>query len=358
MKFPNPFRSGEAKFAPFAPDSKATNPKDAIGSDKIPVHLWPMTAVIEGAMGLLDGMLKYGRSNYRASGVRASIYYDAILRHTMAWFEGEDLDPDSGLPHTCHILACAAIIVDARAAGMLNDDRQYPGGYRALVDRMTPDVARLKAKYADRAPHHYMIGDVSHGYTNLTGDPEALAGLAAALVTEGLAVRPVVLRGEPLDAEQGDPGNTRGADSSSVLAAPKRVETFAQDTEAVVGGAYPALGGLDVDEAAPGPPPTDPGGSAGDAPGELADGPVWPSLGPGDAGDGADDEGPGAGVPVGEPEADGGNPTGGLGGLECYCSMAPAPHPYHLAREEMNDAGDNLELHYFVIREDGLAEDV
>jgi len=136
---------------------KPCNPKDAIGSGKIPMHLWPATATALGSLGLLDGMLKYGRSNFRAVGVRASIYYDAASRHLNAWFEGEAVDPDSGLPHLAHALACLAIIVDAEAAGKLNDDRMHPGGYRELINSLTPHVARLKAVHADKAPQHYTI---------------------------------------------------------------------------------------------------------------------------------------------------------------------------------------------------------
>lgn len=140
-------------------DTKPTNPKDLIGSDKLPLHLWPGTASMMGCLGLLDGMLKYGRSNWREAGVRYSIYVDALDRHVKALFEGEDNDPDSGLPHEAHALACLAIIVDAKAAGKLVDDRMYPGGHRALVDELTPHVARLKEKHADKNPKHYTIED-------------------------------------------------------------------------------------------------------------------------------------------------------------------------------------------------------
>jgi len=145
--------------APLPPAEKATNPKDAIGCDKLPLHLWPETATALGCLGLLDGALKYGRSNFRVIGVRASIYYDAARRHLNAWFEGEDIDPDSGLPHLAHALATIAIVIDAQAAGKLNDDRMTPGGYRALVNDLTPHVVRLKEKHADKAPKHYSITD-------------------------------------------------------------------------------------------------------------------------------------------------------------------------------------------------------
>lgn len=107
----------------------------------------------------MDGMLKYGRTNWRSAGVRSSIYVDAAKRHLNAWFEGEDTDPDSGLPHLAHALATIGILVDAQAAGMMNDDRMIQGGYRKLIDSMTPHVSRLKEKHASRTPKHYTIKD-------------------------------------------------------------------------------------------------------------------------------------------------------------------------------------------------------
>lgn len=142
-----------------ASSTKLTNPKDVIGSDKLPLHLWPASATATGCLGLLDGALKYGRSNWRVAGVRYSIYVDALKRHVDALFEGEDTDPDSGLPHEAHALACLAIIVDAKAAGKLTDDRMYPGGHRALVEELTPHVARLREKHFDKDPKHYTIED-------------------------------------------------------------------------------------------------------------------------------------------------------------------------------------------------------
>ncbi len=144
------------------PSAKATNPKDAVGSDKIPVHLWPEAATVVGSLGMLDGMLKYGRANWREAGIRISIYVDALRRHTNAFFEGENIDPDSGLPHLSHMLACIAIIVDADSQGQIVDDRQYSGGiqgYRDTVEILTPHVKRLKEKHAGKDPHHYTIQD-------------------------------------------------------------------------------------------------------------------------------------------------------------------------------------------------------
>jgi 5'-deoxynucleotidase YfbR-like HD superfamily hydrolase len=157
---PTPVADGFRLAGEILSETKATNPKDAVGSDKLPLHLWPASATVFGSLGLLDGMLKYGRANWREAGVRATIYLDALERHAKAWAEGEERDPDSGLPHLAHALACLAILVDARATGKLVDDRQYNGaGYRPLVEAMTPHVARLKAKHADKSPRHFTIAD-------------------------------------------------------------------------------------------------------------------------------------------------------------------------------------------------------
>lgn len=143
-----------------APNTKPSNPKDLLGSDRVPLSLWPMTATVLGAMALTEGMVKYGRANFRAVGVRASIYLDACLRHLAQWDDGEEIDPDSGLPHLGKALACLAILVDAQACGKLVDDRSFNGGgVRKLLREMTPHVARLRQQHADKTPKHYCIQD-------------------------------------------------------------------------------------------------------------------------------------------------------------------------------------------------------
>ena len=141
--------------------AKPSNPKDLVGSGKLPLHLVPSALTAAASVAFLNGALKYGRSNWRVAGVRASIYADAAYRHLAAWFEGEEVDPDDGVPHLSAVLACVGIILDARAAGKLNDDRCVAGGYRALSDGLTAHVARLKALHAGKSPKHYTIEDSS-----------------------------------------------------------------------------------------------------------------------------------------------------------------------------------------------------
>lgn len=142
------------------PTTKLSNPKDVVGSTKVPMHLWPAVASVWGALAFLDGMLKYGRNNWREDGVRATIYIDAIERHLKRYKEGEDVDEDSGLHPLAHLLASAAIIVDAEASGTLVDDRNYKGTWfpKFLADASV-HVKRLVAKHVGKTPRHYTIKD-------------------------------------------------------------------------------------------------------------------------------------------------------------------------------------------------------
>lgn len=144
---------------------KPTNPKDMLGTDRLPVHLWPMSATAFGCIGLTNGMLKYGRANWRESGVKLSVYVDAAIRHITDWFEGNDFDPEDGVHNLSGALACLAILVDAMVTGNLVDDRNHNGrGWREARAMMEPHVARLRELHAGRGdPKHYTIADtVAH----------------------------------------------------------------------------------------------------------------------------------------------------------------------------------------------------
>lgn len=140
-------------------EKKESNPKDAIGVTKLPLSLVPQTAIGMASLALLDGALKYGKFNWRVAGVRVSVYLDACRRHLAKWENGEEIDSDSGLPHLAHALACLAIIVDAKAAGKLTDDRPPSIDIGASIDEMTKHVGRLLEKHKDKHPQHFTIAD-------------------------------------------------------------------------------------------------------------------------------------------------------------------------------------------------------
>ncbi len=136
-----------------------TNPKRQFGMKSIPLNLWSPLASAYGALGLYNGSLKYGRGNYKATKVEASIYIAAAMRHMAAWAEGEENDPSDDVPNLAGVLANIAIILDARAAGTLIDDRQLPGGYlkeRAALEKVVTSLQKL---HEGKSPRHYSIKD-------------------------------------------------------------------------------------------------------------------------------------------------------------------------------------------------------
>ena len=105
------------------------NPKAAQGAKKYSLRSLPLPAAIEVNRALEDGCKKYGAANWRQSGVAATVYVDATLRHLMQWYDGGQKNAnDSGVHNLGHAMACLAILIDAEAAGTLIDDRPYPCG--------------------------------------------------------------------------------------------------------------------------------------------------------------------------------------------------------------------------------------
>lgn len=102
---------------------KETNPKDAIGSTKPPIANVPLSVISEVGMALAEGQWKYGGYNWRVIGVRASVYWDATFRHIKAWWEGEDLDPDSRLSHITKAISALTVLRDAMIQDNWVDDR-------------------------------------------------------------------------------------------------------------------------------------------------------------------------------------------------------------------------------------------
>ena len=140
-------------------DSKPTNPKDAIGSGKLPLHLVPASLTVYAAMAFAEGASKYGAHNWRVAGVRASIYLAAHERHMSRWWNGEDSDPVTLVPHLASAAACLAILIDAKACGMLNDDRPPAADMAELIRSSEAVVQWVVALNAEVAPRHYTIAD-------------------------------------------------------------------------------------------------------------------------------------------------------------------------------------------------------
>lgn len=138
-----------------APD---TNPKKQFGLASIPLNMWSNLASSYGALGLYNGALKYGAANFANTKVEASIYIAAIKRHLAAWEAGEEFDPADGVPNLGGVLANVAIILEARAAGTLIDDRAAMSGYLKERDALKAIVGQLQVVHAGKTPKHYTLG--------------------------------------------------------------------------------------------------------------------------------------------------------------------------------------------------------
>jgi len=90
---------------------------------KTPFHVLPLRVVFEMALGMMEGGIKYGKHNYRSVGVRASVYYDATMRHLADWYAGKPLDHESSLSHLSKALSSSQVLLDSMVKGNWVDDR-------------------------------------------------------------------------------------------------------------------------------------------------------------------------------------------------------------------------------------------
>ena len=137
------------------------NPKLAAGAAKLPLHLVPEVAIAHESLAWLEGVLKYGHVNWRATdSVQSSTYIAACKRHLGAWFEGEDCDPATGVHHLAYARACLGLILDAQEHGCLTDDRPLSNsGHAEAMNRLAGVMVRVKEAFVDREPRHYTIKD-------------------------------------------------------------------------------------------------------------------------------------------------------------------------------------------------------
>lgn len=121
------------------------NVKDQMGVKKVPIlSVIPASSLIYEGLCMrygayqapkADGTFGYGPFNWRTGNpIRASTYIDAILRHALSWWDGEEYTKDSKLPHLGHLKATAGIIIDAQEVKNFVDDRPAPGTASALLD--------------------------------------------------------------------------------------------------------------------------------------------------------------------------------------------------------------------------------
>lgn len=134
--------------------TKPTNPKDRAATARLDLSLFPDTAVAYGALAMTEGDLKYGGYNYRPAGVLSSVYVAACRRHLAKWYNGEEVDPKTRVPHLASAIACLAVLVDSLESGNLNDDRPPRVDVAGLINKLEVNVKHLQELFPN-GPQRY-----------------------------------------------------------------------------------------------------------------------------------------------------------------------------------------------------------
>lgn len=103
--------------------------------------LLPWRAIQQIVAVLEFGAAKYGADNWQRLPSARQRYFDAAMRHLLAWWDGERLDTESGLPHLAHAGCCILFLLwadkDAKEA-------------KAAMEATTLQAQRKKAHQADQ----------------------------------------------------------------------------------------------------------------------------------------------------------------------------------------------------------------
>lgn len=89
---------------------------------KLPVNLLSTEALLQTAAVLKFGADKYHAHNWR-DGFAWSRPLAAAMRHIMAYNDGEDKDPESGLSHLAHAACCIMFLLEFEKTHPELDDR-------------------------------------------------------------------------------------------------------------------------------------------------------------------------------------------------------------------------------------------
>ena len=96
---------------------------------KLRVDLLPPDALEALADIYTHGAKEYGDRNWEDGGFSWGRLFAAMMRHAWAFWRGEDMDPESGLPHAAHMTWNAMALLAYWLRGQGKDDRSPVVGY-------------------------------------------------------------------------------------------------------------------------------------------------------------------------------------------------------------------------------------
>lgn len=127
------------------------NKKEGPGRLKVSMSVVPGIVLAEISVALMEGALVYGSHNYRDSEVKCSTYYDAAMRHLLAWWEGEDIDAKSGISHVTKAISGLIVLRDCMMNGVAHDDRPATPS-EMTMDDINALVVRLRQRMVAMPP--------------------------------------------------------------------------------------------------------------------------------------------------------------------------------------------------------------
>lgn len=103
--------SDEADYELAARALRTSTPGKKADAGKARWDLVPLGAlgVVVDVLGF--GAAKYGDDNWRKVPDARRRYFAAAMRHLVAWYGGERLDPESGLHHLGHAMCCLLFLL-------------------------------------------------------------------------------------------------------------------------------------------------------------------------------------------------------------------------------------------------------
>lgn len=119
-----------------------------LDTGKSRIDLVPQELIIATGNVLGFGAAKYEERNWE-KGMKWGRLYAALMRHMWAWWGGEKLDPESGMPHLHHAVTCLAMLIAYEARGTGTDDR--------YIAPLKVDPAKIPKFYSGDVPrtHDY-----------------------------------------------------------------------------------------------------------------------------------------------------------------------------------------------------------
>jgi hypothetical protein len=111
---------------PFAEVGDVTSNEPGSGarfnSGKPDYSLIPLCTLEDEARVWMHGKAKYAAWNW-AKGMAWSVPFGCAMRHLAAWQKGEEIDPESGLPHLAHAMCNLRMLTLYSKTFRVGDDR-------------------------------------------------------------------------------------------------------------------------------------------------------------------------------------------------------------------------------------------